>query len=225
MIIVKPIDSNFALCQNAETLKTPGRFSFMVPSKSLAEAIADEFKEQGAIKDLRKMPLTQMAFTAIDITAQGQALVIKEIMGYGQHELICQRASRPAALVAAQTEAWQPYLDWCHNSFKARLKTGAGVVPFEQDEEALGRLENHMVKLDAFSLTGLAEACRNLGSLVLGLALMEGAFAPPSIVAAAEFETSWESKVWGQDVSLQTSYAETEDSIACCAKWFSLLRK
>jgi len=48
------------------------------------------------------------------------------------------------------------------------------IIPFKQNPEALAALRAFVQTLDAFFLTGLSEVCGTLGSLVLGLSLVEG---------------------------------------------------
>jgi chaperone required for assembly of F1-ATPase len=231
MILKRPLYSTraegkgFAIYQSDKALKTPLLLPLIVSSRALAEAIAEEFEAMGNNRNLRAMPYTQMALTAIDIAAPKREEVIAGILRYGETELICQRASDPADLVAEQNKKWQPYLDWCKERFGADLKVGSGIIPFEQDKTALAALRAFVETLDAFFLTGLSEACRALGSLVLGLALMEGKAPPSEAFEAAECDPLWQSKKWGDDPFLKGRQTEIARDLNICAEWFALLRK
>jgi chaperone required for assembly of F1-ATPase len=127
--------------------------------------------------------------------------------------------------VAEQNKTWQPYLDWCKEAFTADLRTGQGIVPFEQNKEALAALRREIEKGDAFLLTGLSEACGTLGSLVLGLALMAGRAGAEAVFEAAELDHNWQNKKWGEDPVSQSRHADIKRDLDVCARWFALLKK
>ena len=213
----------FTIFRDAEPLKTPRNLPVTVPTKKLAEAIVEECVGQGDRLDLRRMPLTQMALTAIDIAANHRDEVINGIMKFGDSELVCQRATDPADLVARQNEGWQPYLYWCKDKFGAELLTGSGIVPFKQSEEALTKLGAVVESYGAFALTGLSEAVSILGSLVLGLALATKHVTADEAFAAAELDHLWQNKKWGDDPETQSQQAEIKDELTMCARYFELL--
>ncbi|MDR3424217.1 MAG: ATP12 family protein [Alphaproteobacteria bacterium] len=220
---VKAEGDAFTLYRDDEALRTPRNLQVTAPTRRLAEALAQECGGQGEKMDLRKMPLTQMTLTAIDISAMHREEVITGIMRFGESELICQRATDPADLVEEQNKIWQPYLDWCKTKFNADLRTGSGIIPFKQAPEALAALRAFVEKLDAFSLTGLSEAVGISGSLVLGLALATGYADVASIVAAAELDNLWQSKKWGEDPAVQNRQNEITQELEICARFFALL--
>ena len=66
----------------------------------LAEAIAEEWRQQGDKPKLDKMPLTQLAFTAIDITQKQRSKIIDQVAGYAaRHFLVTKQ------IVAGRTES------------------------------------------------------------------------------------------------------------------------
>jgi chaperone required for assembly of F1-ATPase len=218
-------DKGFAVCRNGKALETPLHFPIVVPTNACAEAIAKEFEGSSKKIDMRKMPLMQLALTAIDILSMRREEVISGVMRYGETELICQRATNPADLVMEQDRVWQPYIDWCKERFAADLCTGGGVIPFKQNEPALSALRTFIGTLDAFFLAGLSETCSTLGSLVLGLALMEGRAEVAAVFNAAELDLIWQSKKWGDDPVSQNRHAEIKRDLELYARWFALLGK
>lgn len=221
---VVPEGKGFTVCREGKAMRTPRDVPLTVSTQALALAIAQEFDGQGTKMDLRKMPFTQMALTSIDISAPRREDVLGGIMRFGMNELVCQRATSPADLVAEQNEIWQPYLDWCKSTFNIDLRTGSGIVPFEQKPEALGTLREFVETLDAFCLTGLSESCNTLSSLVLGLALMTGRSDASTVFDAAELELLWQNKKWGDDPALQNRYMGIKRDLESCANWFALLK-
>ncbi|MFA5040615.1 MAG: ATP12 family protein [Bdellovibrionales bacterium] len=217
--------AGFAVRRAGKTLETPLHYPLEVPSRALAEAIVREFDTQGEKTDLRKMPHTQMALTAIDVTRLQREDILKSLRRYAGTELICQRAEAPPDLVAAQEKAWNPYIDWCRERFAANLQTGSGILPFEQKEDAVAALCSYIGTLDPFFLTGLGAACGALGSLVLGLALMERQAGVAEVFEAAELDALWQIRKWGDDPASQGRHGDIKRDLAVCAEWFSLLGK
>jgi len=220
---VKSEGDGFTVYRDTTPLQTPRSLSVTVPTQKLAEAIVQECVGQGEKLDLRKMPMTQMALTAIDISTNHREEVIAGIMRHGETELLCQRADTPPELVAAQSKTWQPYLDWCRAKFSADLTVGSGIVPFKQRPEALAALRVYVDACDAFHLTGASEAVGICGSLVLGLALATGHADVKAIFAAAECDALWQSQKWGEDPATENRQADIKRELDDCVRWFAFI--
>ena len=79
------------------------------------------------------MPLTRLAATAIDRTADRRDETIAETANYAGTDLVCYRADHPPSLAARQHTAWQPLIDWAAGRYAARLAVTTGIVPQPQD--------------------------------------------------------------------------------------------
>jgi len=219
----KPEASGFTILRDQEPLQTPRNLAVIVPTQKLAEAIVEECVGQGERLDLRKMPMTQMTLTALDIATAHRGEVIDGIMRYGESEHLCQRALEPDDLVAEQNKVWQPYLDWCRERFGADLRIGSGIVPFTQSPQALGALRTFVETFDTFPLIGVSEAVGICGSLVLGLALVTGYADVETILKTAELDHLWQAKKWGTDPATENRYAGIKRDLEDCARWLLLL--
>jgi chaperone required for assembly of F1-ATPase len=220
---IKAEDTGFTVYRDADALQTPKNLRVTVPTMALAEEIVKECVGQGERLDLRQMPITQMTLTALDITSSHRDEVVTGIVRYGESELVCQRASEPADLVVAQHKAWQPHLDWCRTKFNIELRTGTGIVPFEQNPEALKALRAIVETFSAFPLTGLSEAVGVSGSLILGLALAMKQANPAIVFDAAELDQLWQAKKWGADPAMQGRHEEVKRDLEMCVRWFDLV--
>ena len=58
------------------------------------------------------MPLTQLAFAAIERTPGHRAELIAQLARYAETDLVAHRAETPPALVARQTALWDPLWAW-----------------------------------------------------------------------------------------------------------------
>ena len=113
-------DGGFVVALDGKPVRTPSRQELGVADAGLAEALAAEWEAQKDKIDPATMPLTRLVNTAIDGVAAAQEEVFEEILRYAGSDLLCYRADAPEALVARETELWDPYLDWAA-SMGARL--------------------------------------------------------------------------------------------------------
>ena len=66
-------DGGFEIALDGRPIRTPGRVPLAVPTRELAEAMADEWNAQGDKLEPRSMPLTGLANAAIDRLLAGNA--------------------------------------------------------------------------------------------------------------------------------------------------------
>ena len=98
-------DSQYGITLDGRAVKTPGRRPLEVPTSTLAEAIADEWRAVGESIDPRAMPLTGLANAAIDRIAPDPATFAAGLAAYGDSDLLCYRADEPEALARRQAAA------------------------------------------------------------------------------------------------------------------------
>jgi chaperone required for assembly of F1-ATPase len=214
----------WTVMRDDEPLKTPRNLAVTVPTEKLAEALIHECVGQGDKLDLRKMPMTQMTLTALDIASHHREEVITGIMRHGETELLCQRASEPEDLVQRQNKTWQPYLDWCAQTFKAELSVATGITPPHQKPEALEALRHYLEGQDDYRIIGISEAVGICGSLVLGLALATSHADIDAIFAAAECDVLWQAQKWGQDPATEGRLSDIKRELNDCIRWFELVK-
>jgi chaperone required for assembly of F1-ATPase len=170
-----------------------------LPSRGLAEAIAEEWRRQGDRIRPAGMPQSRFANTALDRVASQPMAVVEGLLAFAATDLVCYRAEAPEALVARQQRLWQPLLDWLEGRHGAVLMVYRGVLPRPQPEDAIRRLREHLVGLDPFTLTALDSATRAAGSLVIGLALVEGRLGPEEAFALSQLDETFQIEGWGED--------------------------
>ncbi len=92
----------FRVVPDGRPIKTPAKADMVLPSLTLAEALAAEWRAQGAEVEVRSLALTGLVWTAIDRVGSGRARVVEEVAAYAGHDLVCYRAEAPAELAARQ---------------------------------------------------------------------------------------------------------------------------
>lgn len=219
----RPVESGWGVALDGRPMRTPAKNEFVVPSKALAEAIAQEWDAQQ--DDIRPatMPLTRLAATAIDRTSAQRDLVVAETAKYAGTDLVCYRADHPPALTARQQEQWQPLIDWAMQRYDAALAVTSGIVPQPQSPAALKAFAAAVAAQDDFRLTALHAMTAACGSLVIALALMEGRLDAAAAFAASQLDETFQIEAWGEDAEAAARRRGLAEDIAAASRFVQLL--
>ncbi len=180
-------------------VKTPGKSPLILPTEPMAVKVAQEFEAQEEVIDPTTMPWTRSANSAIEKVATQRAEVEAHLISYAGTDLLSYRAERPDSLIARQSAAWDPILDWMEQRFGVRLSVVAGVMPTEQEPATLKRLAEEMPVMSDFALTGFHDMVTLTGSYALGLALAERRLDPDAAWAHSRVDELWQIEQWGED--------------------------
>ena len=164
----------FEVLLDARGVRTPMRRPLQVPSPSLADAIAEEWRAQDDEIDVESMPSTRIAATAVDRVAEDREGYIDQIAAFGGTDLVCYRAQAPAELVVRQMRVWQPMLDWAAETFGGELIVTDGLLTVDQPSDSLARLRAAVADHDLYELAALGVATSASGSVVVALAACLG---------------------------------------------------
>ncbi len=222
-VSVEPSDAGFGLRLDGRPVKTPGRAALAVSSAALGEGIAAEWRAQGETIDPRSMPLTGLANAAIDRIAPDPVTFAAGLARYGENDLLCYRAEGPIELVDRQAEAWDPYLAWARSRYDVELKVTAGIVHVSQPEATVERLGKAVASRTPFELAGLSPLVTVSGSLVIALAVAEGAFTPDQAWEAATVDERWQAAKWGADDEAIAALANRRRDFEAGARFLSFL--
>ena len=205
-------------------LRTPARHVLELPTAGLAEAIAKEWIVQDEVVHLDAMPLTLLANAALDRVAVHREAIIEQVIAFGRTDLLCYRAGAPEELVRRQAAAWDPPLNWAREKYGITLQTGEGIGFIEQPKASLAALNRIVSALDDFVLTGLHGAATISGSLILALALVQGAIDADKAFVASQIEPTYQSEKWGGDEESEAKAARIAREFQDIARFLSLLR-
>ena len=205
--------SGFGVALDARTLKTPGGAPFVVPTRALAQACADEWGAQGEHVAPASMPLTQLTFAAIDWAASSREQRADYVASYAATDLCCHRAAAPPELVARQAAAWDPLVDWGSQELGVRLPVVVGVIAATVGEGVLVVLRARALSLDDFHLTALSQAVGLTGSTLIGFALLEGRLDAQAAFAAAALDDLWSLEKWGEDEEARARLVRLQEEI------------
>jgi chaperone required for assembly of F1-ATPase len=213
----------YGVLLDARTLRTPAGNVFRAPNKALATAVAAEWQAQGVSIAPAAMPLTQLAFAALDVGAAARAERIAYVCKFAETDLCCHRAEAPAELVVRQSATWDPLVDWGVRALGVRLKVVAGVLPAAADAGALTALTAHAEGLDDFRLAALAHAAGLTGSALVAFALVRGEIDAEATFAAAALDELWSLEHWGEDEEARGKLAQLRRNIEAVAALVQVL--
>lgn len=219
------VDAERVVRLDDRPVRTPGRAPLALPTDALAAAVAAEWRAVGDTLDPRAMPLTGLANAAIDRIGADPAVFAAGLAAYGESDLLCYRADSPAALVARQAAAWDPVLDWARRRYDVHFVLATGIVHRPQPQPTLARLGEAVAALDAFVLAGLHPVVTVTGSLLLGLALADGAIDADAAWAAARVDEDWQAEQWGADPLAAEAAAARRADLDAGATFLRLARK
>ena len=225
---VAPEDGGFAVLLDGKKMRIPGGAPLRVASPALADAIAEEWQHAGGQKGgemtLDDVPLTRLAGTAQERIAPDPAPVVDALAKYAETDVLCYRAERPLPLVVRQSREWQPWLDWLDSRHGVRLVPTEGITVIAQDPEALRAVRSVLEASTASVLAGLGLAVPALGSLVLGLALADGALDAHRAHEIAALDELFQAEQWGTDAWALERRRNVERDVLLAARFLELAR-
>lgn len=215
-------DGGFGVWLDARAVKTPAKRGLVLPTLAMAEAIAGEWEAQQGLVRPETMPLTRMANSAIDKVTPLFDAVVDEIANYGTTDLLCYRATDPAALIGRQAQGWDPLLDWARDDLGASLVVTQGVIPVAQPAESLARLRAHVAAQDPFRMVALHDLVAISGSLILGLAVTRGRLSAEAAFACSRIDESWQIELWGEDEEAAAQEVLRHAAFLTAGRFFAL---
>ncbi|WP_299847322.1 ATP12 family protein [uncultured Paracoccus sp.] len=222
---VRDTGAGWEVLLDEKPLRTPGKLPLLLPTEALAHAIAAEWDAQTDVIDPTVMPLTRAANSAIEkVTPQFDA--VADMLGdYGGTDLLCYRATEPEELIARQARDWDPLIDWSATHLRAPLRLAQGVIPVAQDPEAVGRLRARVATLDAFGLTALHDLVTLPGSLLLGLAVLEGRLTADQAFALSRLDEEFQASRWGRDEEADIAAENRRQAMLAAERFWKLSRQ
>lgn len=213
----------FQILLDGRPVKTPKKRALAVPTKALAEAIAEEWQAQAEFIDPSRMPLTRFANTAIDAVSDTLDAVADDIVAYAGSDLVCYRAEAPEELVVLQAREWNPVVSWADAALGAEFKVVPGVMHVKQPPAAIAAVAGALLPHDAFRLTGLHVLTTLMGSALLALELAGGELTPDAAWKAAHVDEDYQISLWGEDAEAVARRRGRRDEFDAACRWLTLL--
>ena len=180
--------------------------------------MAEEWAGQGEFIELAGMNASRLGFTAIEAIPPVRDQVAQQFADYAGSDLICYFAEAPSALVARQTEAWEPVLIRAEAELGLAFVRAAGIRHQAQPVKALALDHND------FGLAGLAFGAPLVGSAILTLALARGWLTGEAAYALSRVDEAFQEEKWGIDEEAAERTARLALEAQMLGRWFEALR-
>ena len=214
----------FMVLLDGRGIRTPAGAPMAIPSKALAEGIAEEWDSQ----DEKILPLTmglmRLAATTQDRVTGRRAEVIAEIVKFAETDLTCHRVETPADLATRQENAWQPELDWLKETYGVALTTTNGIMPVVQPDDATQVLSEVVGALNDWELTALHSLTGGLGSIVLGLSVLTGRLAGETAFNHSRLDELYQIEKWGEDNEALAARQAVYNDVLTTERFLALLK-
>ena len=198
-VSISKVGNGYSVLLDGRRVNTPAKAPLILPTLQLAEAVAAEWREQIEVVDPAAMPFTGAANAALDKVKNQFGEVAGLVSAYAETDLFCYRAEAPRELVERQQRAWDPMLNWSRDVLNAPLNIAHGVMFIRQPQQSISALQSCVNKFNPFELTALYDLVGLSGSLVAGLAVVEGHETPESVWDICQVDETWQKEQWGQD--------------------------
>jgi chaperone required for assembly of F1-ATPase len=213
----------FAVQLDGKPVKPPSRAPLILPTEALAKAMAEEWRGQGDKLNMASMPLTRLAFAAVDTVPKQRAAMIEHLLGFGRSDLVSYRAEFPDALIARQAAAWDPLLAWLSETHGAKLAVTSGIRHVAQSEDAMEALQRILSSLTDYELVALHAATTITGSLTIALALMGRRITTDQAFDAAHIDEHFQAEKWGHDEAAETRRRNLKSELDSAERFLRLL--
>ena len=210
---------------DGKPVRTPARRPLALPIAALADAVAAEWNAQAERVDPRTMPLTGLANAAIDRIAPDPDAFARGLAAYGESDLTSYRAEGPPPLVDRQARRWDPILAWARRRYDVDFALASGVIHKPQPKATVDRLAHAMLARPPFELAALAPLVTISGSLLVALALAEGAIGLEPAWAAATLDEQWQAEKWGEDADAARTLAARRAEFENAYRFLTLLNE
>lgn len=222
-VAVEEEDRGFAIRLDDRPVRTPARAPLAVPTRRMAEAIAEEWRSIDREVDPRAMPLTGLANAAIDRVAPDRLAFARGLARYAESDLTCYRATGPRQLVAVQETAWDALLGWARRRYDVDFATTDRVTHVAQPLATVEQLSHAVESLDDFHLAALSPLVTIGGSLLAALALTERAITPDQAWDAVSIDERWQIEQWGSDAEAEQVIENRRRDFMAAAQFLELL--
>lgn len=185
---------------DGRAIKTQGGNQQVVPSRTLAHALAQEWADQGEKIDPKVFLFRDMTDFAIDVVRPDRAATIDKLLGYAETDTLCYRADPEDALYQRQQEQWEPLVAHLEETHGIRFQRISGVMHKPQPPETLRSLRAYLGTLDDFTLSGMVSMASLAASLGVALLANDEAINDPMLLwRDANLEEEWQAEQWGRE--------------------------
>ncbi len=218
------VTDDLSIALDGRKVKTPMKASLVLSTRSLAEAVAEEWRAQVEVIHPGIMPLTRYANTAIDRATAERANIINELVGYANSDAVCYRAETPADLAELQRNAWDLIVQWAEAKLACKINTTKGIIHLAQSQAMLDAVRARIESCNANELTVLYNLATLTSSVLTALMLLDGALTSEKGWDAAHIDEDFQISQWGYDYQAIKRREGRLTDYQACLRYLALSR-
>ena len=223
-VTVEPEGNGWQVALDGRRVKTAQARAQIVPTRALAEALADEWRAQPEDVNPAGFTFRDMADYAIDIVSVDPADAIRRILAYAGGDTLCYRAEPDEPLAARQRATWEPLLKTAEAVHGVRFERIVGILHRPQPAATLAAFGTHLESLDPFALAALQTLASIAASLTIGLAALDPGADAEALFSASNLEEDWQAEQWGWDYQAEETRARKLATFVQAARFAVLAR-
>ncbi|WP_126172092.1 ATP12 family chaperone protein [Altericroceibacterium xinjiangense] len=224
-VAVTPADGGFRVMLDERAIRTQRGAPQVVPTRALAEALADEWREQGEEIDPARFTLRDLADFAIDEVTPDKAQAVEKLLTYAETDTLCYRADPDEPLFRRQQERWDPLLVEMEQRHGLRFERVSGIVHRPQPAETIARLRELLSDQDPFALAPLQMLASLAASLTVALAALEPDADPEALFTISNCEEDWQAEQWGWDLLAEERRTIRLEAFRAATRFLQLARE
>jgi len=182
---------------DGKPIKTPKGTHLELPSKPLAQAVAQEWASQGEQIKPKEMPLTTVGCTAVDLVRPEIGECVGRLLPYLAMDTLCFEDDNEI-LAEMQAKEWQPMREWFQAHFGVQLAVARGINAPAHPQPTLPTVEKALFGYDEWELSALEIATSTAKSLIVATSLVDREdFVAKDAFRLALLEEHFQIEKWG----------------------------
>lgn len=219
-VSVREVDGGWQVMLDTRAIKTIKGTAQLVPTRALAQALADEWARQGEKIDPQSMPLRDMTDYTIDMVTPDPNALIEKTVAYGDTDTLLYRADPDEPLYVRQQEVWEPIVSAFEARHGVRFVRISGIIHRPQCEDTLVKLRGALTGQCPFILASIETMTHLAASLITGLSAAQPGAEALALWQAASLEEEWQMEQWGRDEEAEErSKKRTRDFLKAREFW------
>lgn len=199
IVSTRAVQDGWVVELDGKPVKTPSGTMLCAPTQALADLAAAEWSAQTDQIVPDSMPVTQILVTGLDRISKDRAAMEPPVLAYLDTDLLCYRASEPPTLVDRENAARNPGLAWFEKRFGVRLLVTNSLAALRQPLEAHDKVRDVVTAIPLWQFNILQLVTGLTGSLVLGIAFVEGACTADDCLKALYVEEDHKADMYDEE--------------------------
>ncbi|MFA7602880.1 MAG: ATP12 family protein [Novosphingobium sp.] len=224
-VAVSPGDGGWRVLLDGRGIRTVGGQPQVLPTRALAEALAEEWADQGEEIDAAGFVLRDLADYATDVIAADRADAIRGLVAYAGTDTLCYRAEPDEPLRERQEDVWEPLLHAAEQRWDIHFERIDGIMHRPQPAATLARMEAVLGAESDHALAALNTLTSLAASLVIALAALSPDAEAEALWTAANLEEDWQASLWGKDPEAEARRARRFATFAAAMRFARLARE